>query len=94
MRIIGNIEHPSLKISVFKNDGRTSVKFETSLYEQTFKLGDDERFSTLEGVQKLVDAPMLPTNAQHAIRCNDSAIPCHGSGSFRGDNLIKLITNP
>ncbi|MFN0174347.1 MAG: hypothetical protein ACKVU0_06860 [Saprospiraceae bacterium] len=59
MRIIGNIEHPNLKISVFKNDGRSSVKFETSLYEQTFKLGDDERFSTLEGVQKLVDAPML-----------------------------------
>ncbi|MBK6995341.1 MAG: hypothetical protein IPH31_10575 [Lewinellaceae bacterium] len=59
MRIIGNIEHPSLKISVFKNDGRTSVKFETLLYEQTFKLGDDERFSTLEGVQKLVDGPML-----------------------------------
>ncbi len=59
MRIIGHIEHPSLKISVFKNDGRTSVKFETALYEQTFKLGDDERFSTLEGVQKIVDGPMI-----------------------------------
>jgi hypothetical protein len=59
MRIIGNIEHPSLKISVFKNDGRTSVKFETSLYEQTYKLGDDERFSTVEGVQNLIDTPMI-----------------------------------
>lgn len=59
MRIIGNIEHPSLKISVFKNEGRTSVKFETSLYEQTYKLGDDERFSTVEGVEKVVDAAML-----------------------------------
>ncbi|MDO8369029.1 MAG: hypothetical protein Q7T20_19685 [Saprospiraceae bacterium] len=59
MRIIGSIEHPSLKISVFKNDGRTSVKFETSLYEQTFKMGDDERFNTLEGVQKIVDDPMI-----------------------------------
>jgi len=52
MRIIGHIEHPSLKISVFRYEGRTSVKFETALYEQTFKLGDDERFATLEGVQK------------------------------------------
>jgi len=59
MRIIGNIEHPSLKISVFKNDGRTSVKFETSLYEQTYKLGDDERFSTVEGVQTMIDTPMI-----------------------------------
>jgi hypothetical protein len=59
MRIIGNIEHPGLKISVFKNEGRTSVKFETSLYEQTFKLGDDERFSTVEGVKQIVDGPMI-----------------------------------
>ena len=59
MRIIGYIEHPSLKISVFKNDGRTSVKFETAHYEQTFKLGDDERLSTLEAIQKIVDGPMI-----------------------------------
>lgn len=59
MRIIGFIEHPSLKISVFKNDGRTSVKFETALYEQTFKLGDDERFASLENIQQLVDNQMI-----------------------------------
>ena len=59
MRIVGYIEHPTLKITVFKNDGRSSVKFETALYEQTFKLGDDERFSSLEGVQALVDNQML-----------------------------------
>lgn len=59
MRIIGQIEHPSLKISVFKNEGRTSVKFETAHYEQTYKLGDDERFSTLEGVKQFVDNSLL-----------------------------------
>lgn len=59
MRIIGQIEHPSLKISVFKNEGRTSVKFETSRYEQTYKLGDDERFASVEGVKQLVDPQML-----------------------------------
>ncbi len=59
MRIIGTIEHPTLKISVFKNDGRTSLKIETPLYEQTFKLGTDERFATPEGVQKLVDEQFL-----------------------------------
>lgn len=59
MRIIGNIEHPSLKISVFKADSRISVKFENALYEQTYKLGDDERFNNLEKVTKLVDSTML-----------------------------------
>jgi hypothetical protein len=59
MRIIGQIEHPSLKISVFKNEGRTSVKFETAHYEQTYKLGDDERFATLEGVKQFVDNALI-----------------------------------
>ena len=59
MRIIGNIEHSALKISVFKADNRISVKFENALYEQTFKLGDDERFSYLEAVRNLVDEAMI-----------------------------------
>lgn len=59
MRIIGQIDHPSLKISVFKNEGRTSVKFETSLYEQTFKMGDDERFATLEGIAQWADKALI-----------------------------------
>lgn len=59
MRIIGNIEHPILKISVFKADNRVSVKFETALYEQTFKLGDDERFASIEAVKEWVDAQLL-----------------------------------
>ena len=59
MRIIGNIEHPILKISVFKSDNRISVKFENALYEQTFKLGEDERFNNLDSVQKLIDTEMM-----------------------------------
>jgi len=58
MRIIGQIEHPVLKISVFKMDGRVSVKFENAHYEQTFKLGNDERLQSLEDVQSLVDTTM------------------------------------
>ena len=58
MRIIGHIEHPSLKITVFKMDNRVSVKFENALYEQTYKLGTDERTESMEGVKKWVD-PLL-----------------------------------
>lgn len=59
MRIIGSIEHPTLKISVFKMDNRLSVKFENGLYEQTFKLGADERLSTVEAVAQWADSVLL-----------------------------------
>lgn len=55
MRIIGNIEHPHMKITVFKMDNRISVKFENALYEQTYKFGHDERLGSLAAIQKLVD---------------------------------------
>ncbi|HND87654.1 MAG TPA: hypothetical protein PK971_04960 [Saprospiraceae bacterium] len=59
MRIIGTIEHPSLKISVFRSDQRISVKFENALYEQTFKLGADERLDTLDAVRRWVDTALI-----------------------------------
>jgi hypothetical protein len=59
MRIIGQIDHPTLKISVFKNDNRTSVKFENSVSEITLKMGDDDRFRTVEDIQRLIDPILL-----------------------------------
>ena len=59
MRIIGQIEHPVLKITIFRMDQRISVKFENERYEQTYKLGTDERFATVEGVQQWADAAMI-----------------------------------
>jgi hypothetical protein len=59
MRIVGYIEHPQLKITVFRMDNRTSVKIENTLYEQTYKLGQDERFNDLESIKKLLNAGLL-----------------------------------
>jgi hypothetical protein len=59
MRIIGHIEHPVLKITVFKMDNRLSVKFETGQYEQTYKFRDSDELSDFEGVKKLVDGVFL-----------------------------------
>ena len=59
MRIIGQIDHPTLKISVFKNENRTFLKIENGVSEITWKLGDDDRFKTTEAVQKLIDPPFL-----------------------------------
>lgn len=56
MRIIGNIEHPILKITVFKMDNKFSVKFESGLYEQTYKFRSSDVVSGLEAIKKMVDA--------------------------------------
>lgn len=55
MRIIGNIDHPSMKITVFKMDNKLSVKFETGLYEQTYKFRESEEINSFESIQNLVD---------------------------------------
>ncbi|AEE53772.1 hypothetical protein [Haliscomenobacter hydrossis] len=73
MRIIGNIEHPILKITVFKMENRISVKFESGLYEQTYKFRHGEGVETLEDVEKVVDATfqaqvLQHLNAMHEIR--------------------------
>ncbi|MEM9822705.1 MAG: hypothetical protein AAF985_16605 [Bacteroidota bacterium] len=55
MRIIGHIEHPVLKITVFRMNERLSIKFESGLYEQTYKLRNVDEIDTLEDIRKLVD---------------------------------------
>lgn len=65
MRIIGHIEHPVLKITVFKMDNKLSVKFETGLYEQTYKFRESEELQDMESIQKLVDAPFIQLVEQH-----------------------------
>ena len=53
MRIIGSIDHPVLKISVFRNDNRISIKFENTQYEQIFKM--KESITNVEEAQRFAD---------------------------------------
>lgn len=59
MRILGNIEHPQMKITVFQMNGRISIKFEGALLEQTYKFRDLDYLQTMEDVTKLVDSSFL-----------------------------------
>jgi hypothetical protein len=59
MRIVGEIDHPRMKISIFKNEGKFSLKFEGNLLEQIYKFRDDDRLSSVEDVKRLVDADFL-----------------------------------
>jgi len=55
MRIIGHIDHPLLKITAFKMDNKLSIKFESGLFEQTYKFRESDQLSTFEDIQNLVD---------------------------------------
>lgn len=59
MRIVGDIQHPTLKITVFKNDNRFSVKFEDGHVEQTYKFDDGQGVESLPDVKRQIDAALL-----------------------------------
>lgn len=59
MRIIGNIEHPVLKITVFKMDMRITVKFEDANFEQGFKFRMSDQLAHFEDVKRLVDEKFI-----------------------------------
>jgi hypothetical protein len=59
MRIIGEIQHPNLKITIFKMGERISVKIENERYEQTYKLGANDRLSNVETIGQWLDAHFL-----------------------------------
>ena len=59
MRVVGEIDHPRLKITVFKNDGKFSLKFEGGLLEQIYKFRDDARLGSVEDVKRMVDTDFI-----------------------------------
>lgn len=55
MRIIGRIPHPTLAITVFSNDGRFPVQFETGGLSQIYRFRHSDTLRSLADVQRLVD---------------------------------------
>ncbi len=54
MRLIGQIPHPSLLISVFKSNNKFILKFEVGPFEQTYKILETDQLNDFEGVRRLV----------------------------------------
>lgn len=59
MRILGYIEHPSLKITVFKMDTRITVKFENNHFEQSYKFRITNQLHHINNVKQLVDQEFI-----------------------------------
>jgi hypothetical protein len=65
MRITGYIEHPIFKITIFKMDNKFSVKFETGLFEQTYKFRTGDGIEKEQDIRDLVDATFIEEVSQH-----------------------------
>lgn len=59
MRIIGYIEHSSLKVTVFKDGGRVSLKLENGMYEQVYKFRDGSGVENLAEATTFADADFI-----------------------------------
>ena len=59
MRIIGEIAHPFLKITVFKMDDKVQIKFEHAGAEIAFKIKGHELVYNFETAKTWVDQSLL-----------------------------------
>lgn len=58
MRIIGNIPHPEMRITVFHMNDKFIVKFEAGPMEQVYKFNQEDH-PGFEAIQKLVDETFI-----------------------------------
>ena len=67
MRIIGYVEHPSLKITVFHMNNRISVQFETGTYSQIYKFRESDQLKNIQQVQALVDESFIQSVQENFV---------------------------
>jgi hypothetical protein len=58
VRVIANIPHPKISITIFSMNDKYQIKFEAGPMEQIFKIPHNE-VNGIEGIQKLVDEEFL-----------------------------------
>ena len=59
MRIVGDIPHPTLKITLFLHDSKYSAKFESGLYEMTYKFRSGDSIDSVEAIKAIVDEQFI-----------------------------------
>jgi hypothetical protein len=58
MRVIGNIPHPKISITIFSMNDKYQVRFEAGQMEQIFKLSHAE-VAGVEGIKELLDEDFM-----------------------------------
>jgi len=64
MRIVGQIPHPSIKITLFSYNEKYTIKLEAGPMEQSYKI-PTEQIGSVENLKKLVDDKFLNECLEH-----------------------------
>lgn len=59
MRIVAEIPHPRMKITLFKMNDKLSIKFEKSLIEHIIKLRDSSPLNDIEKLKQALSSEVL-----------------------------------
>ncbi|HMW39120.1 MAG: hypothetical protein K1X68_10285 [Saprospiraceae bacterium] len=59
MRLIAQIPHPRLQISIFKSDLKFILKFEAGPFEQVYKFMESERYCDADSIRALLTQDLL-----------------------------------
>lgn len=59
MRILGYVDHPHCKITIFHMGTKYAVKLENGLYEQTFKLRESAAINNLTTIKSIIDEAFI-----------------------------------
>ena len=59
MRIVAEIPHERLKISIFFHNARYTIQFEDGVFIQSFTLRESDQFDRLDKIKGLVDEDFI-----------------------------------
>jgi len=59
MRIVGEISHPTLKVTIMHHNEKYTVQFEDGDIAQSIIIRESQRIDSVEKVQKLIDKAFL-----------------------------------
>jgi len=72
MRIVGEVEHPKYKITIFKMNERISVKIEDRLMEQIYKFRDGSGVSSPDDIKSFLSDEFMADVDEHFSKMGSS----------------------
>ena len=93
MRVIGELTHPQLKITIFSTTTRFPVQFEDGDLAQIVRLRKGEGMETLEDVKLWVDAQLIEAVQQAFVQLRQQVRGAHQRKYKKNTNndLPKII---
>jgi hypothetical protein len=68
MRVVAEIPHPQLKITVFHWNAKFIIKFEAGSFEQIYKINENDLPDGLNGLKKMINDDFIKNTTERFIQ--------------------------